>query len=878
MIFLTAVTRQEKSKHWLVFGLAAAIGVITFLIPTILGKGYFTYYGDFNVQQIPFYIHAHDAIRSGNVLWDWGTDLGSNFLGSYSFYLLFSPFFWLTLPFPSAAVPYMMAPLLVLKLASAAFTSYFYFERFVKNKDYAVVGALLYAYSGFSMYNVFFNHFHEAIVFFPLMLIGLEKLLTENKRGFFALAVFVNAFVNYWFFIGEVVFVILYFFIRTTAPDCRFSWNKLWKTALEAVIGVGISCVALLPSVLAILGNPRTTLSENMNWGWGMLLYNNSQRLLAILFNPFYPGDMPSRPNFFPDHGANWSSLASWLPVVSAAGIIAYLLSRKKDWLKKMILACVFIACVPVLNSLFVLLNNSYYTRWFYMFTMMTALASIIALERSQTDEIDFERGLKWTVGITIVVIAAIGLTPKKVDGEIQWGLAGMPDLFWGFSAITLAGILVMVLLFYHFRRSKLFARAMVVGVAAFCAFYSSVYVMIGYFGSGDNQYIIDTAIEGRFDLDLPDDEFARSDFYDTTTNLGLFWGLPNIQAFHSVVPVSIMEFYPEVGVKRDVSSKPQTELYDLRALLSVKWLFISQSKSDQEPMPGFTYYDTQLGYNIYTNDNFIPMGFTYTQYMDEDTFEAIATTSRSANMLRAILLTDEQIEKYGDLLTPMDVENFSMNYDDVSAAALQRAQSSGWFFETDSLGFTSKITLAEDNLVFFSVPYEKGWSATVNGEPVEVEKVNLGFMAVKASAGENVIRFTFVPPGLVLGAGVTAGSILLLIVYLLVWKRWRRSHPDPLPSWEREPDLSLPEMELPERLNPISPEAPSGLGQAGEADSSLPPPIPADEPDAAEDELKDTDFLKSIFAGRSTAGTDARPSDANFHKDGKDENARADQ
>lgn len=276
---------------------------------------------------------------------------------------------------------------------------------------------------------------------------------------------------------------------------------------------------------------------------------------------------------------------------------------------------------------------------------------------------------------------------------------------------------------------------------------------MIGYFGSGDNQYIIDTAIEGRFDLDLPDDEFARSDFYDTTTNLGLFWGLPNIQAFHSVVPVSIMEFYPEVGVKRDVSSKPQTELYDLRALLSVKWLFISQSKSDQEPMPGFTYYDTQLGYNIYTNDNFIPMGFTYTQYMDEDTFEAIATTSRSANMLRAILLTDEQIEKYGDLLTPMDVENFSMNYDDVSAAALQRAQSSGWFFETDSLGFTSKITLAEDNLVFFSVPYEKGWSATVNGEPVEVEKVNLGFMAVKASAGENVIRFTFVPPGLVLGA-----------------------------------------------------------------------------------------------------------------------------
>lgn len=170
---------------------------------------------------------------------------------------------------------------------------------------------------------------------FPLCLSAWKSCSLKTNGAFLPWRSLVNAFVNYWFFIGEVVFVILYFFIRTTAPDCRFSWNKLWKTALEAVIGVGISCVALLPSVLAILGNPRTTLSENMNWGWGMLLYNNSQRLLAILFNPFYPGDMPSRPNFFPDHGANWSSLASWLPVVSAAGIIAYLLSRKKDWLKK---------------------------------------------------------------------------------------------------------------------------------------------------------------------------------------------------------------------------------------------------------------------------------------------------------------------------------------------------------------------------------------------------------------------------------------------------------------------------------------------------------------------------------------------------------------
>ena len=84
-------------------------------------------------QQIPFYQMCHDMIRSGETGWNWYTDLGSNFIGSYAFYLMGSPFFWLTIPFPSDAVPYLLAPLMMLKLATAAVTSYGYLKRFVKN-------------------------------------------------------------------------------------------------------------------------------------------------------------------------------------------------------------------------------------------------------------------------------------------------------------------------------------------------------------------------------------------------------------------------------------------------------------------------------------------------------------------------------------------------------------------------------------------------------------------------------------------------------------------------------------------------------------------------------------------------------------------------
>ena len=109
----------------------------------------FWFYGDFNVQQVPFYKMCHEAVRTGQIFWDWNTDLGANFIGSYSFYLLGSPFFWLTLPFPTDFVPYLMGPLLILKMACASFTAYLFLRRFVKEPDFALIGGILYAFSGF---------------------------------------------------------------------------------------------------------------------------------------------------------------------------------------------------------------------------------------------------------------------------------------------------------------------------------------------------------------------------------------------------------------------------------------------------------------------------------------------------------------------------------------------------------------------------------------------------------------------------------------------------------------------------------------------------------------------------------------------------------
>lgn len=163
---------NKKGHYYLkAFLIPAIIAIVLFLPFIIMDKGYFLYYGDFNVQQIPFYQMIHDSIQNGNFGWSNTTDLGADIVGSYSFYMIASPFFWLTMLFPSPAVPHLMGPLYVLKFACCSLSAFVYLKRYVKNKDYAVIG-ILYAFSGFGVYNVFFNHFHEAMITFPLLCSG----------------------------------------------------------------------------------------------------------------------------------------------------------------------------------------------------------------------------------------------------------------------------------------------------------------------------------------------------------------------------------------------------------------------------------------------------------------------------------------------------------------------------------------------------------------------------------------------------------------------------------------------------------------------------------------------------------------------------------
>lgn len=773
----TLMRKNESKGYWLTFGLCAAAAFFIFVPFVAVDKGLFQYCGDFNSQQIPFYTYMNNFVKHSAGQFSWETDLGTSAVNSYSFYLFGSPFFWLTTLLPKAWVPFSMVPMFMLKFGVAGLGAFCYLRRYAKTRNFAIVAACLYALSGFTVYNTFFNHFVDCIALFPFLLWSLDAFIYEGRRGVFPLMVAVNLLNNYFFFAGQIVFLFIYFFWKVFTGEYRLKLRHFGVLALESLLGVAMGCLFLWPAALCLKDNPRTV---DLSSGFGFLMYYKVQQYFAIFTSLFMPPDPPYLPAIYTEGVIKWTSLNAWLPVVSCAGVLAFLRARKKSAAAKIMWTCFLMAFVPVLNSAFYALNSSYYARWFYMPILLMCGATMHALE---DEDIDLVGSIK-TVAVITGAFIVFGLVPKQTDGVWSIGVANNAAQFWLGYGLALAGLLLFWLLVSACSSRSRLARPLLAGVLAFSVLYSVLHISLGKFPQweGDKNYRSECYVAAQ-NIEW-EDGFYRTDSYETYDNIGLWSGRPNLQFFNSVVTPSIMEFYPKMGVKRDVSSKPEHNLYALRGLLSVKYTMTPHADADafaeKFAQYGWTVGREDATYTYFINENYLPMGFAYDKYISIDALDKLSESSRPNMLVRAVGLTEEQIARYGTWMTQVsDTDKTNFSYDAYKADIAARRTAATTSFEADGSGFTAEIMLDKQNLVFFSVPYDPGFTATVNGKPVDIEKVSYGMSAVPCEKGSNKIIFTYETPGFALTKTITAAAVVVWIFYaaFLFYRKRRNKH-----------------------------------------------------------------------------------------------------
>lgn len=778
--------RDQMLRTMLLCALTAAIFFLPFYI---IDGGFFHYAGDFNSQQISFYRYMNGFIKGAGYpdgmagaarsTFSWATDLGSGAMNAYSFYLYGSPFFWLSLIFPQNWLPYLMVPLLVLKFAVAGGGAYRYLCRYVRRSDHAVLGACLYAFSGFSIYNVFFNHFIDVVALFPWMLWALDETLYEQEEhyGLFAFWVGVNLLNNYFFFIGQVLFLVIYFICKLTTKDFPMNVRLFVRLAFESLLGAALGFVLLWPAVLSILQNPRTI---DLSSGWGFLTYSKVQQYLAILLSWLLPPDSPYITSIWSEGIIKWTSMSAYLPLCSLAGAMAYWRARKGDSKKRIVATCAIFALVPVLNSAFYALNSSYYARWYYMPVLILCTMTASALESPDisADELDAPvRGIGWLMVATL----AFALVPVQDGDTKEWSLGVLqnPGQYAAVLSFGIGGLILYRLLCRRWRGSRVFARRMTAVVLAFACAFSMVHIGIGKFGQWhtDSDLVEQYTSAIKLKDDLPEGDW-RVDTYKTHDNLGLWLDKSSLQYFGSTAAPSILSFYPALGVKRDVRSEPDISNYALRGLLSVKYLITTPEKQEDflaAADDGWSYYDTKDDFMLYENENYVPMGFTYDYYITEESYETTVKNTRANLLMRALVLSEEDAETYGKYLEKLpEAKLDDLWYDTyVSDCADRRASACSSFRMTNS-GFHAEITLKKDDLVFFSVPYDDGFTACVNGKEADIVRVDEGLMAVLAPAGENTIDFVYQADGYPLASKVSLAALAAFALYAgyFVWKK----------------------------------------------------------------------------------------------------------
>ena len=251
----------KRTAAALSFLLPVSIMIVLFAVKHIYPFGERTFLSaDLYHQYMPFFREFVHKARTGESLsFSFNVGIGSNFLALFGYYLA-SPFHLFGLLLPESSLIEFLSYLTVLKTGLCGLTCFLYLQRHFQCESAeahgsADVGALFfscfYALSGFMAaynYNIMWL---DCVVLLPLIVLGLERLVKEGRCGLYCVALGLSIFTNFYISIMICIFLVLYFFIMLVTQKRRL--RSIGYFGLFSLLAGGMAAVLLIPEVLALL-------------------------------------------------------------------------------------------------------------------------------------------------------------------------------------------------------------------------------------------------------------------------------------------------------------------------------------------------------------------------------------------------------------------------------------------------------------------------------------------------------------------------------------------------------------------------------------------------------------------------------------------------
>lgn len=224
-------------------------------------------------QYAPFFQELSDKIKhGGSLFYSWDIGNGSNFLALFAYYLS-SPLNIFLLISPTNRVIEFITYGIVLKIGLSGFTMGYYLKKHTGKNDYSItLFSIFYALSGYMAAYSWNIMWLDCLVAFPLVILGLERLVKEDKCMLYCLSLAFCIITNYYIAIMICIAVVFYFLMlilttphkkeavfideATGRPFTRTYYmnypKKVGMFALYSLIAGGLSAILLIPAYYAL--------------------------------------------------------------------------------------------------------------------------------------------------------------------------------------------------------------------------------------------------------------------------------------------------------------------------------------------------------------------------------------------------------------------------------------------------------------------------------------------------------------------------------------------------------------------------------------------------------------------------------------------------
>jgi len=724
-------------------------------------------------QLYPWRLLSVHALASGQLpLWNPFTFLGTPLLANWQS----APFYPLNFLVLLLGDLWGWSLLILLQPILSLSFMYLYLRQLKLKKTSAVLGSLIFAFSGFMLTYLEYGTTGQIFLWLPLQLYLIDKFFHSQQPKFLLFAsliffpVITAGFFQPAFYLGLVV-SLYYFFRLLTSSFSRSKHHWFWGL-LFLLLGVALGAIQLLPTFEFASLSIRNQDHNIVSYQYGLLPVRN----LITLIAPDFFGH-PSTQNFW--GFMQYQETYGYFSLVALVLIVSLLLVKKKKPLLKFFFSLFFLSLILAYrNPLSLLvyqfkipaLSTGYASRWYLITSFSAAVLAAFSLDHFRQSKKHLRSAL-YLLSILLPLIALVFSfrfllqhTGLPLDDQIMLNL----NTAFRNSAIPLFLLLLFILSSRFISKPKLFSL-IVISLVTFDL--SRSFIKFTPFSPAS-----------LTQLSTPTTDFLQENqqLYRLDTERGpllpsnstLYFDLSTPSGYDPLIYqpyASWYQIYTQPGKQLDAQELAEgnkTRYLSLQEytspfldLAGVKYLLALKRTDIDEFRP----YGQSINKNIPTDK--------FTQVFDDGTTVVLENQSV---MPRVILYDSFQIEP--DQYVAQEMVHSQIDFRQTVVLDQSPSNADLSLSQDDSATIThyslnqvniSTQTQSPTILVLTDTNYP-GWQVTIDGQQTDLLTAHGIFRAVELPAGEHQVVFTFKPKSFFYGVIISSATLLFILFLLL--------------------------------------------------------------------------------------------------------------